>query len=87
MDGSEDLGLSGPFMTGVARGRLRQNCDGLSTGKIDGLLRKWLRLLPHPFNGSDRKAGYRYDLSILQAEFSWTECSTGRGPAPHPSKG
>jgi hypothetical protein len=41
--------------------------------KIDGLLRKWLRLLPHPFSGADRKAGYRYDISILQAEFSLTK--------------
>ncbi len=40
-------------------GRLQQICDGLSAQKIDGLLRKWLRLLPHPFTGADRKAGYR----------------------------
>jgi DNA-binding transcriptional ArsR family regulator len=48
-------------------------CDGLSAEKIDGFLRKWLRLLPHPFTGADRKAGYRYDISILQAEFSLTQ--------------
>jgi hypothetical protein len=53
--------------------RLQRICDGLSTEKIDGLLRKWLRLLPHPFTGADRKAGYRYDISILQAEFSLTQ--------------
>jgi hypothetical protein len=53
--------------------RLQQICDGLSAGKIDGLLRKWLRLLPHPFTGADRQAGYRYDISILQAEFSLTQ--------------
>jgi hypothetical protein len=47
--------------------------DGLSAEKIDGLLRKWLRLLPHPFTVKDRKAGYRYDVSILQAEFSLTQ--------------
>src|SRR5882724_10098829 len=47
--------------------RLQRICDGLSAEKIDGLLRKWLRLLPHPFTGTDRKAGYRYDISILQA--------------------
>jgi hypothetical protein len=28
--------------------------------------------LPHPFTAADRKAGYRYDISILQAEFSTT---------------
>src|SRR6516165_8486849 len=53
--------------------KLQQICDGLSAEKINGLLRKWLRLLPHPFTGGDRKAGYRYDLSILQAEFSLTQ--------------
>jgi hypothetical protein len=30
-------------------------------------------LLPHPFTGADRRAGYRYDVSILQAEFSLTQ--------------
>jgi hypothetical protein len=29
--------------------------------------------LPHPFTGRDRRAGYRYDISILQAEFSLTQ--------------
>jgi hypothetical protein len=53
--------------------RLQQICDGLSAEKIDGLLRKWLRLLPHPFTGADRAANYRYDVSILQAEFSLTQ--------------
>jgi hypothetical protein len=53
--------------------RLQEICDGLSAKKIDALLRKWLRLLPHPFTAADRKAGYRYDISILQAEFSTTQ--------------
>src|SRR6266851_10306744 len=53
--------------------RLQQICDGLSAEKIDGLLRKWLRRLPHPFPAKDRQAGYRYDISILQAEFSLTQ--------------
>ena len=48
-------------------------CDGLSANKIDQLLRKWLRRLPHPFPPRDRAAGYRYQLSILQAEFSLTQ--------------
>jgi hypothetical protein len=53
--------------------RLQKICEGLSPAKIDALLRKWLRLLPHPFTGADRKAGYRYDISILQVEFSTTQ--------------
>src|SRR5262244_2566043 len=53
--------------------RLQQICDGLTGDKINALLRKWLRLLPHPFTAADRRAGYRYDISILQAEFSLTQ--------------
>jgi hypothetical protein len=48
-------------------------CDSLSPDMIDALLRKWLKLLPHPFSPADRRAGFRYDLSILQAEFSLTQ--------------
>jgi hypothetical protein len=29
--------------------------------------------LPHPYTGTDRQAGYRYNVSILQAEFSLTQ--------------
>ncbi len=46
--------------------------DALSAEKIDALLRKWLRRLPHPFRKEHRAAGCRYDVSILQAEFSRT---------------
>jgi hypothetical protein len=53
--------------------RLQEICDSLSAAKIDALLRKWLARLPHPFSAADRKAGHRYDLSILQAEFSFTQ--------------
>ncbi len=53
--------------------RLQAICDGLSAEKIEALLRKWLRLLPHPYAPADRKAGYRYQISILQAEFSLTQ--------------
>lgn len=56
--------------------------DTLSAAKIDGLLRKWLGRLPHPFTAKDRAAGYRYQISILQAEFSLTQVfdqpATGR---------
>ena len=45
-------------------------CDRLGPDQIDALLRKWLAILPHPFTAADRAAGYRYDISIWQAEFS-----------------
>ena len=37
------------------------------------MFRKWLGRLPHPYASKDRAAGYRYDISILQAEFSLTQ--------------
>jgi hypothetical protein len=48
-------------------------CDRFDEQKIEAFFRKWLRRLPHPFRAQDRRAGYRYDLSILQAEFSLTQ--------------
>jgi len=54
-------------------GLMQRLSDGLSAERIDRLLRKWLKRLPHPFPPRDRAAGYRYALSILQAEFSLTQ--------------
>jgi hypothetical protein len=53
--------------------RLQRICDRLGPPQIDRLLRKWLARLPHPFTPGDRRAGYRYDISVLQAEFSLTQ--------------
>jgi hypothetical protein len=53
--------------------QLQAIADGMTVGKIDALLRKWLRRLPHPFTDADRKAGYRYDISMVQVEFSLTQ--------------
>lgn len=53
--------------------RLQTICEELGPQQIDGLLRRWLSRLPHPFSAQDREAGYRYDISILQAEFSLTQ--------------
>ena len=52
---------------------LQRICDQLGPEQIDALLRKWLARLPHPFTPDDREAGYRYDISVLQAEFSLTQ--------------
>jgi hypothetical protein len=48
-------------------------CDRLGPEHIDALLRKWLRILPNPFTPEDETAGYRYELSVLQAEFCLTQ--------------
>lgn len=53
--------------------RAQKICDALSPSKIDALVRKWFKILPHPFSAQDRKAGYCYDISILQVEFSLTQ--------------
>ena len=53
--------------------RLQAICDGLDPARIDRLLRKWLARLPNPFTEADRAAGYRYELSVLQAEVSLTQ--------------
>jgi hypothetical protein len=53
--------------------RAQQICDGLGAEQIAALFHKWLTLLPHPFTAEDQQAGYRYELSILQAEFSLTQ--------------
>lgn len=53
--------------------RVQRLADSLDETKIEAVLRKWLRRLPHPFAAKHRAAGYRYRLSILQAEFSLTQ--------------
>lgn len=53
--------------------RLQKICDSFGPEHIDALLRKWLRILPNPFTDDDETAGYRYELSMLQTEFSLTQ--------------
>jgi len=64
--------LDNGFAAGDAAA-LQAICDRLGPAEIDALLRKWLRILPHPFTAADLAADYRYELSILQAEFSLTQ--------------
>jgi hypothetical protein len=52
---------------------LQKICDRLGPVQIQALLDKWLAILPSPFTEADTEAGYRYQLSILQAEFSLTQ--------------
>ena len=66
-----------------AAARVQRIANTLDATKIDAVVRKWLRRLPHPFLAAHRAAGYRYQLSILQAEFALTQVldrpRTGRG--------
>jgi hypothetical protein len=74
--GKEGVGfkaLDNGFVSCDDHERLQTICDQLGPEQIDALLRRWLAVLPHPFTPQDREAGYRYDVSILQAEFSLTQ--------------
>jgi hypothetical protein len=53
--------------------RLQQISNELDAAKLEQVIRKWFARLPHPFTKQDRQAGFRYDLSILQAEFARTQ--------------
>lgn len=53
--------------------RAQRLANGFDEQKIERFFRQWLARLPHPFPAADRKAGYRYELSIWQAEFALTQ--------------
>ena len=65
--------LDNGFLACDAPEALQAICDRFSVEAIEAFFRKWLRRLPHPFTAEDRKAGFRYDLSILQLEMSTTQ--------------
>jgi hypothetical protein len=65
--------LDNGFASCEGPARLQAICDRLDAEKIERFVRKWLARLPHPFTPADRAAGYRYDISVLQAEFSLTQ--------------
>lgn len=65
--------LDNGFLSCAKPRRLQALCEQLDAETIEAFLRKWLKRLPHPFTAADRKAGYTYQLSILQAEFSLTQ--------------
>ncbi|HTH92515.1 hypothetical protein [Mycobacterium sp.] len=65
--------LDNGFATCADPAAVQAICDRLGPEQIDGLLRKWLAILPHPFTAADRAAGYRYDISVRQVEFSLTQ--------------
>jgi len=65
--------LDNAFATVDDPAGLQQICDRLGPDQIQALLDKWLAILPNPFADVDRADGYRYDISVLQAEFSLTQ--------------
>ncbi len=65
--------LDNGFATVEDPAGLQALCDELGPGQIQALLDKWLAILPGALSDADRDAGYRYEISILQAEFSLTQ--------------
>ncbi|MEJ2108158.1 MAG: hypothetical protein P8X48_12670 [Acidiferrobacteraceae bacterium] len=53
--------------------RAQQILNDLTEDKIVAVVSKWLVRLPDPFTPEDHAAGYNFQLSILQAEFSRTQ--------------
>jgi hypothetical protein len=72
-DGIAFTALDNGFATVEDPGALQAICDRLGHAEIQALLDKWLAILPGAFTDADHDAGYRYELSILQAEFSLTQ--------------
>src|SRR5258708_11114642 len=48
-------------------------CDSFDENVIWDLAAKWMAILPCPFTAEDTAAGYRYEVSVLQDEFSLTQ--------------
>src|SRR4051812_8025591 len=65
--------LDNGFATVDDPAAVQEICARLGPAQITALLHKWLAILPAAFTDADRAAGYRYELSILQAEFSLTQ--------------
>ncbi|MGH9169531.1 MAG: hypothetical protein ACRD0Z_01430, partial [Acidimicrobiales bacterium] len=52
---------------------LQEICDSFGPDVVAAFVYKWLSRLPRPLTERDRAAGYDYDISVLQAEFSLTQ--------------
>jgi hypothetical protein len=53
--------------------RMQELADGLTPARILLFLSKWQDRLPCPFTVDERRAGYRYQVSISQVEFARTQ--------------
>ena len=52
---------------------VQQICDSFDETVIWDLAAKWMAILPCPFTAEDTASGHRYEVSVLQAEFSLTQ--------------
>lgn len=51
---------------------LKRLCRGLSPAKLQALFDRWITVIPQPLTDRDRAAGYDWELSMNQVEFSKT---------------
>jgi len=65
--------LDNGFKSCTDPGWLAARARDFGPDDIGALLSKWLRKIPAPFTPADTAAGYRHQISILQAEFSLTQ--------------
>jgi len=74
--------LDNGLRSAASPARVQAIADQFDAATIETAFRKWLARVPHPFTPAQRAAGYRYQLSILQAEFALTQVldrpATGR---------
>ncbi|MGQ0670242.1 MAG: hypothetical protein ACT4PO_11320 [Actinomycetota bacterium] len=65
-----------PLDNGIAScsdpARAQAMAEKLSAPSIEAFFARWVRRLPWPFIETDRAAGYRHHLSVLQFEYSLT---------------
>ncbi len=61
--------------------RFRRSAIASAPEHIGTFFREWLRRLPPPFTAEDRKADFRYELSILQPPLrrAWNACEKELG--------
>lgn len=70
--GIEFTELSNGFATTDDPAGLQAICDQLGPDQIDAFFESWCTILPLPLNGTDRAAGYWWELSMRQIEVSRT---------------
>lgn len=53
--------------------KMQEIANNFDENKIEAVIRKWEKRIPSPFTDNDRALGFKYDISILQAEFALTQ--------------
>jgi len=65
--------LDNGFLSSDDPAALQTICSAFGPDQVEAFVRKWLAVLPPPLTAEDRAAGYDYDISVLQVEFSLTQ--------------